>query len=170
MGRERRLQLWSDIEAEFREPVADVITGLREQGNSWRTVAGALGVALSTLSEWRRELGLPFDQSLKFFDSSSIPERTPTDEKAWRLGYENATDAVLDMRLVQRLTLAQAAQMLGVHPATILHYTPRTVRGSIYNRSAQWWVQRRRWAAEMQKRRRDAKHPWECDNDVLFGN
>ena len=174
MGRERRLKKWHDIEAEFQEPVVDIIVGLREQGNSWRIVAGALEIALSTLCEWRRELGLPLKRDDKVFDPSSLPERTPTDKKAQRLGYRNATDAVLDMRLVQKLTLVQAAQILDVHPHTILHYTPRDTRGLIYNRSEQWWIQRRQWAADMSKRfcakygGYTGQHPFDKDNDILF--
>ena len=55
-GHQRRIALWRALEAEFNEPIADTIQGLREQGNTWRTVAGALGINLSTLQEWRKAL------------------------------------------------------------------------------------------------------------------
>lgn len=175
MGRERRLQMWAAIEVEFDEPVRDVIAGLREMGNSWRTVAGALEISRSTLQEWRHELGLPFDQHDNVYDPSSTPESTPTDGKAQALGYANAIDAVLDMRLTQKLTLRQAAYKLDVHPQTIVRYTPERLRGAIYNRSEYWWKQRRQWAAEMLRRfkikygdRSISRHPFDCDNDSMW--
>lgn len=177
MGRERRLRMWAEIEAEFGEPVRDVIVGLREQRNSWRTVAGTLGVSLSTLQEWRKELGLPLDRSIQIYDPSSLPEHTPTDIHilARKLGYENATEAVLDMRLKQKLTLEQAARKLGVCIGTILRYTPKRLRGLIYNRSEKWWCVRRAQVAEMTKKwkakysgKGHSVHPFDKDDDVLF--
>ncbi len=176
MGREWRLRLWCEIEKEFHEPVADVIQGLREQGNSWRTVAGALGVSRSTLLEWRKELGLPMDKSAKVYDPSSLPEHTPTDEKAQAMGYEDATDAVLDLRLSEGLTVKQAADVLGCHYQTVVAYTPPKVRGAIYNRSEKWWHVRRAQAAEMTRRfkaRRACQpswHPFNRDNDAMWRN
>jgi len=175
MGRERRLKMWAEIEAEFGEPVRDVIVGLREQGNSWRTVAGALGTTLVTLQEWRKELGLPLDRSIQIYDPSSLPEHTPTDILARELGYKDATEAVLDMRLKQGLTLEQVAERLGVCIGTVLRYTPKKLRGSIYNRSEKWWALRREQVKEMTKRwkakyrgKGRAIHPFDRDDDILF--
>jgi hypothetical protein len=128
-------------------------------------------VSRCTLLEWRKALELPLDKHDNMFDPSSTPERTPTDIKAQALGYEDAKDAVLDLRLVQGLTLAEAAKVLDVHPSTILSYTPTTVRGRIYNRSEAWWVQRRQWARDMMERFRNShrrRHPFSRDNDILF--
>lgn len=171
MGRERRLQMWADIEEEFGEPVADVIAGLREQGNSWRTVAGALEISRSTLQLWRKELALPLDQHDNVRDPSSTPEYTPTDIKARALGYDDARDAVIEMRLSRGLTLRQVAAELGVHPATVLRYTPRRLRGAIYNRSNYWWSQRRQWASNMLARwkaKYHGNHAWNLDNGMIF--
>ena len=175
MGRERRLKMWARIEAEFNEPVRDVIVGLREQGNSWRTVAGALGTTLGTLQEWRKELGLPLDSSIQIYDPSSLPEYTPTDILARELGYKDATEAVLNMRLKQKLTLEQAAEKLGVCVCTVLRYTPKKVRGSIYNRSENWWRVRRAQVVEMTKKwkakysgKGRSIHPFDRDDDILF--
>jgi DNA-binding transcriptional regulator YiaG len=139
-GHRRRLVLWESIESEFGEPIANVIQGLREQdgGNSWRTVAGALRVNTSTLQEWRKALGMAMNQGEKMFDPSSTPETTPTDQKAIALGYENAQDAVLEMRINKEMTIKQVAQELGIYYQTVVHYTPLTVRGRIYNRSDLW--------------------------------
>ena len=174
-GHLRRLQRWREIEDEFDEPIAETIMGLREQGNTWRTVAGCLNVSLSTLLEWRQVLGLPISMHEQKYDPSSLPESTPTDKKAQALGYKNARDAVFDMRLGQKLTLKQAAIKLGVHPHTIMRYTSLELRGSIYNRSEFWWQQRRQWAAEMLerfKRKYDnsvfSRHPFDKDNDIVF--
>lgn len=168
-GHKRRVQRWREIEAEFMEPVADVIQGLREQGNSWRTVAGALGCAQSTLKEWRRALGLPLDQNDKVRDPSSTPERTPTDLAARELGYEDAEDAVLDMRLREQMTIFQAAERLGVHYCTVVLYTPKKLRGTIYNRSERWWQVRRAQARAMTERNREVyaqEHIWRSMNTV----
>jgi len=175
MGRERRLKLWAEIEIEFGEPVADVIMGLRQQGNSWRTVAGALDIALSTLKEWRRELGLPLDQHDNVYDPSSMPDYTPTDRKAQAMGYQDATDAVLDMRLKQGLTIKQVADRMGCHYCTVTSYTPLRLRGEIYNRSEAWWVNRRQQVRDMldefleKKRANREWHPFNRDNGVIFG-
>jgi hypothetical protein len=165
-GHARRLALWQALEEDFGEPLADTIQGLCEQGNSWRTVAGALGISLSTLREWRRALDLPLDTHDKLRDESSTPEQTQTDERAIALGYQNAEDAVLDMRLVQHLTIQQASIVLGVHPATIMNYTPKKIRGSIYNRSEYWWEVRRQQARAMNEKNNPTE--WRATNDLMW--
>ena len=50
---------WQRVEAEFGEPVKDVIVGLREQGCTWRSVALALEVHYETVKRWRQMLSLP---------------------------------------------------------------------------------------------------------------
>jgi len=175
-GHKRRLALWRAIEAEFGEPLANVIQGLREQdgGNSWRTVAGCLGVSLSTLQEWRKALDLPLNLHDQVYDPSSTPELTPTDRKAQALGYENATDAVLDMRLREGLTTRQAGKKLGVHWETISRYTPPEMRSEIYNRSEEWWKQRREQCAAMTEQNRVRRsqdkneHPFNYANNLIF--
>jgi hypothetical protein len=178
MGREWRLRLWHEIEKEFGESVGDAIQGLREQGNSWRTVAGALGVSRSTLVEWRKELGLPVNTCNKVTDPSSYPPGGPPhhlNHRAQELGYEDAQDAVLDLRLNQKLTVRQAAQVLGCHYQTVVAHTPKKVRGLIYNRSERWWKVRRRQAKEMLRRFKAKKlsgglswHPFNRDNDAMW--
>lgn len=174
-GHQRRLTLWREIEDEFGESVADVIQGLRQQdgGNSWRTVAGVLGVSDHTLQEWRHALGLPVNAHDHKYDPSSKPELTETDRKARALGYEDATDAVLDLRLLQGLTVREAGEVLGVHYQTICQYTPKETRGT-YNRSARWWESRREQVKRMtsisvaSRRQRVEPHPFSYGNDLLF--
>lgn len=175
-GHERHLALWRAIEADFGEPMAGIIQGLREVdgGNSWRTVAGCLGISRDTLQVWRQMLDLPLDKHVKVYDPSSTPDHTPTDCKAQALGYENATDAVLDMRLRQGLTIKEAAKVLGVCDVTIINYTPPKVRGTIYNLSERGLQVRRQQAAEMVKRGRAKRqanpdwHPFNYGNARLF--
>lgn len=161
-GYKRRTALWSAIESEFGEPVADVIQGLRNGGNSWRTVAGALNISTTTLREWRKVLGLEIDRNKRILDPSSLPERTPTDQKAITLGYESAKDAVLEMRTKRGMTVQEAAQALGVCAQTITKYTPPDVRG-IYNRSAYWWESMRK-----RDRKQPRDHPFKLDNNMAF--
>lgn len=167
-GHQRRVQLQRAIEDEFGEPLADVIRGMREQGNSWRTVAGALGVCPYTLQMWRHNLDLTLDQHDNVFDPSSRPECTPTDRKARTMGYENATDAVISMRLTEGLTVQQAAEKLGVHRATVLRYTPRRLRGAVYNRPARWWQVRRAQCEAMNRGNTTTDHIWRGDNARVF--
>lgn len=58
-GRRRRHAIWQAIEREYDEPVRDVLAVLRQQGCSWPTVAGVLGVTCQTVRNWRRVLQLP---------------------------------------------------------------------------------------------------------------
>jgi hypothetical protein len=162
-----RQKLWNRIESEFEEPVKDVIAGMREQGCSWGTIAGVLGVSTRALFNWRKLFGLPIDKSAHKHDNRSSV--TETDRKAMMLGYQNATEAIIDMRLVQRKRCCEVASKLGVSEFTVYRYTPDNLRGVIYNRSPKWWEQRRRWAKEMAQRPRGKKHPWRAMNDEVFG-
>lgn len=51
------------LEREFDEPLRDIIVTFRQQGNSWRTIAGAMGIGFTTLNRWRKKLGLPIDRN-----------------------------------------------------------------------------------------------------------
>ena len=59
--RRRKTELQCAIEAEFDEPLEDVIFGLRDLVYSWRTVAGALGIYHRTLYNWRKARGMLID-------------------------------------------------------------------------------------------------------------
>jgi hypothetical protein len=175
-GHLRRLQRQQEIEAGFDEPLADVIVGLREQdgGNSWRTVAGTLGVSLSTLAEWRKALGLPLDTHCKRHDPSSTPELTPCDLKAIVAGYPSMREAVIDLRLRQGKTLKEAAEILNCHPGTIYEYMPRELRGALYGRSERWWRVRRAQCTRMTELNKQhhatnkEHHYWNKANRLLF--
>jgi DNA invertase Pin-like site-specific DNA recombinase len=168
-GHRRRLALWHAIETEFDEPIRDVIQGLREQGNSWRTVAGALGVSLSTLQEWRKALNMQLNHADKVFDPSSLPRYTPTDCKARALGYEDAQDAVLEMRCKDQLTIKQVARILGIHYTTVTRYTPSELRGAIYNRSTRWWEIRRAQILLLTKQnQRNSSYIWRKINNAFW--
>lgn len=43
-----------EIEAEFDEPIRDVIVGMREQRCNWTVIAGVLGIGRNTLNRWRK--------------------------------------------------------------------------------------------------------------------
>lgn len=173
-GHQRRLERWAAIEAEFDEPLADTIQGLREMGNSWRTVAGCLGVSRGTLAEWRRALELPLDRRCKMRDPSSTPELKPCDLKAMAAGYPSMREAVIDLRLRRGKTLKEAAEIIGCHPSTVYEYTPQELRGVLYNRSSHWWEVRRAQCAEMTRRNRmrhamdKEHHYWNRQNRLLF--
>lgn len=152
-GHKRRMKIWAQIEDEFDEPISDVIMGLREQdgGNSWRTVAGCLDVSPQTLLEWRHALGLDVDATDQKYDPSSYKSGKPhnhLDHRAKALGYENAIDAVTEMRLKRGLTIKETAQVLGCHYQTVSLHTPDGIKG-LYNRSEYWWKVRREQCRKM---------------------
>ena len=175
-GHLRCIRRQREIEAEFDEPLVDVIRGLREVacGNSWRIVAGALGISLSTLTEWRRALDLPLNAHDKRRDPSSTPEATPCDQKAMAAGYRNMREAIIDLRLLRGKTLKEAAEIIGCHPGTIYRYTPQELRGALYGRSERWWQVRRAQCARMTalNRQRHAAnkdhHYWNKANRQIF--
>lgn len=74
-GPAARQRLIRKIEAEYQEPVREVIRIYRRQGNTWRTIAGALGINLNTLVLWRKALDLPVDQNAKQYDALSFANR-----------------------------------------------------------------------------------------------
>ncbi|HOW77947.1 MAG TPA: hypothetical protein PK406_00720 [Verrucomicrobiota bacterium] len=159
----------AEIEAEMGEPLADTIMGLREQGNSWRTVAGALGVNLGTLVLWRKLLGLPMEQNHKVFDPSSLPELTPLDRRARALGYADMREAVLDLRVKQHKTLREAAAILGCHYTTVSSRTPPEARGT-YNLTAagqaSLLASAERLVALNRAREASHQHPWRDDENA----
>lgn len=67
-GRNREKNI-AIVEAEFGEPLKDIIIGLREQGNKWSTVAGAMDIQILTLLRWRRLLGLEVDPMKRLYTS-----------------------------------------------------------------------------------------------------
>lgn len=173
-GHKRRMRLWQQIEHEFDEPIADVIVGLREQGNSWRTVAGCLDVSRGTLQEWRKLLGLKLDKNDNVFDESSLPELSPLDHKAIELGYKNKVDAIIDLRMGQKKTIKEAAAILKCHYQTISLYSPMEVKYT-YNVSKIGAAKRiknlklaRKGFIEKQ-RENPGWHPFAKDNGILFG-
>lgn len=127
----QRRRLWAAIEQEYGEPVADVIMGMRGQGCSWRTVAGALGVCRDTIIHWRHALGLPVTASRMIREEE--PPR-PSDQRAQALGYPSATAAIVDLRIKQRLSLNEVARRLQMHPSTISTHTPAYFKGWRYDR------------------------------------
>jgi len=164
-GALRRQALWRAIEEEFDEPLTDVILGLREQGNSWRTVAGALGTSYSVLQEWRHVLGLPINRLDKIYDPSSCPAVRASDVKAQAFGYPDAPTAIADLRANHGLTLKQIGERLGIHYAYISKLSPASVKG-IHNTSTQGHAVHCRQLEHVARGGPD--HPWSKDNDIVF--
>lgn len=117
---------WRAIEAEYGEPVADVIRHFREDGCSWATIAGALGVHRTTLRKWRGALGLSVDGERS---ALTLEYPRPSYCKARDAGFATMMDAIRHYRLVERLTGAETAARLGVSRVTISQYTPVEIKG-----------------------------------------
>jgi len=156
------------VEEEFGEPLADIIAGLRAQGNTWRTVAGVLGVNAVTLYEWRKKLTLPVDKH-RVIHYRRICR--PVEKAAKRLGYESLGEALRDLRLHRRMTHTQVAARLGVNIATITRNLPPELKG-MRNISPEGRARWRQRASGMRRRALDARrqkgHAWQRDNDSLF--
>ena len=155
-----------EVEAEFHGDIRDIIQDFRaiNGGNSWRTVAGILGVSQLTLRKWRVSLGLGLDESDRVYDPSSFDgghRPSHLDHRARALGYEDAEDAILDCRIKRKLTREDAAALLGCHPNTIRNHTPDRWRGKIVNRSERWYA--RDFATNHSANARN--HPWHWQTD-----
>lgn len=165
-GHQRRLAQWRAIEEEFGESLADIIMGLRAQGNSWRTVAGALDTNLGTLQQWRHALKLPIDHRRKQYDPSSLSAPRRSDVNAQRLGYRDAPNAIADLR--QRgLTLKEIGAKLGLHPRYVGVLSPACVKG-IHNHSAAGRQVHRQQA--LARKHGGPEHPWSEDDAILFNH
>lgn len=117
---------WQQIEAEYGEPVRDVITGFRADGCSWATIAGALGVHRTTLRKWRGALALPVEGERC---ALTLEYPRPSHKKVQALGYASMADAIRHLRLVKRLTGVETARQLGVSDVTVTLYTPPELKG-----------------------------------------
>jgi len=144
-----------EIEAEFDEPLREVIVGMREQGCSWSTIAGALGVSRRQVYVWRHDLGIKDDRRL--CDSPMISK---IERAARRLGYKNAGLAITDLRF-GGLTLAQTAEALGVVPRTVTRHYPPGFAGLVFVRTERYLDGCRRAGrkAVERRRRRKAQNP-----------
>lgn len=124
----KRVDIIKKIEAEFDEPLPDIVMGMREQGCNWDTVAGALGITARTLRIWRREIGFaPIDRFNVVIEHRS-GERI-VDRIARRYGYYNFEDMYRDMRLSRNMTVAQMSKKTGICERTITKWTPPELKG-----------------------------------------
>jgi hypothetical protein len=148
------------IEAEYGEPAREVIEGLRAQGCSWQTVAGALGMDCKTLTHLRKRLGMLVDPSDRQMDADREPMPLWADLQAQKHGYENIGTAVEAMRLGERLTVREIAAKLGVSVTTVQVNTPPEAKG-VVNWSVEGKERQRENARRLAKTRRNRMdHPW----------
>lgn len=147
----------AEVEAEFDEPLRDVIVIMRQQGNTWRTIASALNVSRFTLYHWRQELGIEDHRRLRDAFSAS-PSKT--DMAARRLGYRNARQAVVDLRTSGH-TLQETAEILGVSPHTVTRHYPEGFAGTVFVKTEAYREALRRTGrmAVERRRRRKAQNP-----------
>ena len=116
---------WRAIEVEFDEPLRDILSGMREQGASWDTIAGALEVPLATLKRWRQHFGLCDGRYIRDLRQ---PRRL-SDERAQARGYADLLDGIRDCRLVRRMTWRATANYLSVNVSTLTQRRPEQLRG-----------------------------------------
>jgi len=126
------------LEREYSGDIRQIIQDFRTVagGNSWRTVAGILGVDYVTLWHWRKALGMEvgYPGCGGYADPLSYPlgfKTNSLEHRARARGYTSSAEWVLELRLVTRLSRDEAAAVLGVHPATVTAHTPEVFRGRI---------------------------------------
>jgi len=141
------------IEAEFGEPLRDVIVVMREQGCTWGTIAGALGVSRSQVYLWRKGLGIEDHRRLRDA-ASSRPSKIEL--AARRLGYRNAEQAIIDLRFSGH-TLVETANILGVSPRTVTRHYPPGFSGLVFVQTEAYKESRRRTGQMAVERRRQRK-------------
>lgn len=113
------------IEHEFDEPIRDVITGMRQQGCSWQTIASAIGIPLSTLFKVQKKLNVPR------MTITPMPRKNPpaADEKVKELGYRDMANAIRHMRGELHMTVTQCAECMGVDINIVKRHTPLDMKG-----------------------------------------
>jgi len=148
-------ELVAHIEGEFDEPLRDVILGMREQGCTWRTIAGALGVSRAQVYLWRKELGIVDNRRLR--DALST---RPTQIRiaAKELGYRNVAQAIVDLRMSH--SLEETAAILGVAVRTVTRHYPPGFSGAVFTKTEKYIESRKRtgqMTVERCKRRKRSK-------------
>jgi transposase len=130
-GRKKRDNLIRKIEKEFDEPIADIIIGMRQQGCSWGTIAGALGVGYNTVLSWRKEFGFaPIDPSVHVVEEDD--RAAYKDRIAQKLGYSNFNSLYFDFRVKRRMLVSEVAREIGVHENTIYKWIPDNMKQYMY--------------------------------------
>lgn len=117
---------WARIEAEYGEPIRDIILGMRADGYLWKTIAGALGITERSLNNWRQLLGIPLNPLDHKVDIEML--HRPRDKKAQARGYANLADALYDLR-AKHWTYDEIAAHLGLSNSTIDVNMPEELRG-----------------------------------------
>lgn len=123
---EKRAHIITEIEAEFDEPIADIVAGMREQNCSWRTIAGALGINVLTLRRWRRVFGFsPVGSEKRIVEDNSREHRA--DRVARERGYKDFGDMFRSMRL-SGMTIDCISEEIGIGKTMIRKYAPEDTR------------------------------------------
>lgn len=118
---------WARIEAEYGEPIRDIILGMRADGWLWRTIAGALGITERNLITWRVCLGLPLEPHNMKRDLELLKPRK-RDVAAQAKGYADLEDAIRELRSKQ-WTYEMIGAHLGLCKHTIYKAVPEELRG-----------------------------------------
>jgi hypothetical protein len=130
-GRKKRDNLIRKIEKEFDEPLADIIIGMRQQGCSWSTIAGALEVGYNTVLSWRKEFGFaPIDSSAHVVEEND--RVVYKDRIAQKFGYSNFNSLYFDFREKRKMLVSEIAKEIGVHENTIYKWIPDNMKRYMY--------------------------------------
>ena len=122
-GKQAHAERIAAIEAEFGEPFADIVAGMRTNNTAYETIAGALRMSCTTFRRWLKKYDLFDGRSAK-----PIPRIRPTDQRAQQLGFRNAGQLVIDFRLDEKTNI-DIAQALGCHHGYVYYITPESVKG-----------------------------------------
>ena len=154
----KREKRWRELEEKYGYPVAEIIEWFRGYPLRYKDIASIFEIDVKTLLEWRRALGLPITRNERICFPHTVK---PIDKKAQALGYTDARDATIDIRLCQKLTRDEASEILKVHPVTITRNTPDELKGLLHNMSDKGREVLSRLTAERNhKRPPSGNHPW----------
>ena len=166
---ESRKRRWKAIEREFDEPLADVIIGMRQQGNTWMTIAGILGCNYKTLIRWRKTLGLAVCRFDQFHDPDFKPTTSKRVQKRVETsGYRTLKNAIVGLRFYEHQSIAETGKLLGICPDYVSQRTPEEIKGCIIVLSEMEVKARRTLAEKMRQSINNTKHPWRAQDHALF--
>lgn len=161
---QRTAATWQALEEEYSEPIRDIIVHFREDGNSWATIAGALGCCQRTLQSWRERLGIPLEPHVMMRDLEPV---CPSEQRARDLGYRNLTHAIRTLRS-EGCALPMVAERLGLHPGTISEHMPEEWKGVQIFTPAEREKRRDHARRFLGRKHHQSGHIWTAHNDALF--
>src|SRR3990167_6475928 len=107
------------IEAEFDEDIHSVVSGVRDMRESYRFISDVLEIPYGTFLKWQKRFN--WTDGKRVWKRGILPNSI--DEKARKLGYENAKHLVSVLRHEGKSRM-EIGELLGCHPKSLYRHTP----------------------------------------------